>query len=195
MLLGSRGSRSSSSESITTPGANGTLSGRAGAVPVATSTWLAFTSVVSSSRWTRIVSGSTKLASPEQHGDAVPCHLRPDHLHLGPDDVAAAVQQVVHRDGLLDGVAVAVDGPLAESGQVEDGLPHGLGRDGAGVDADAADAAGPVDQRDPPAELGRQEGGLLPGGAGTDHDEVVAESGHNAGVLRHRYRAGKACAL
>ena len=56
---------------------------------------------------------------------------------------------------------------------MQHGLADRLGRDGAGVDADAADAGRAVDQRDALAELGGAERRLLPGGAGADDDEVI----------------------
>ena len=93
--------------------------------------------------------------------------------------VLAAVEQVVHRDVLLDGVAVAVDRALAQAGQVQHGFADGLGGDGAGVDADAADAVDALDERDALAELGGVERRLLPGGAGTDDHQIVMRMTHN----------------
>src|SRR5262249_4063525 len=60
---------------------------------------------------------------------------------------------------------------------VDDGLAQGLGRDRAGVDADAADHVAAIDQGDPLAQLGGLDRRLLAGGPGTDHHEVV--------VVRH----------
>ena len=104
--------------------------------------------------------------------DAVPAHLVADHLDLAPDHVVAAEEKILHRDLLFQGVGGAVEAPLLETGQVEDRLAEGLGGDRAGVDADAADDLPPFANADPPAELGGLDGGVVPGRAGSDDEDV-----------------------
>jgi hypothetical protein len=95
------------------------------------------------------------------------------HVDLAAD-VLGARQQVGDGDLFLDPVAGAVQLALAHAGQVEHRLAQRLGRDGAGVDADAAEHVAALDDRDRLAELGRRDRGLLAAGTGTDDDEVVA---------------------
>ena len=48
-----------------------------------------------------------------------------------------------------------------------------------------------LDQGDAPAELGRRDRGLLPRGAGTDHDEVVVRhAGKSGAVALARWTVG-----
>jgi hypothetical protein len=56
---------------------------------------------------------------------------------------------------------------------MQHGLAHGLGGDGAGVDAGSADDLAHLDQGDFLAELGTINSGALACGAGTDDDQIV----------------------
>ena len=89
------------------------------------------------------------------------------------DDLVGADQQVLHRDVLLDPVRRAVELARAEAGEVEHRLAQRLRRDGAEIDADAADDRGLLDDRDLLVELGGLDRGALPGRAGADHHEIV----------------------
>jgi len=73
-----------------------------------------------------------------EHRDAVAQELVADHLALRLDDVPRAQRDVVHGDGLLEAVALAVDRALVEPGQIEDRLPDRLRGDRPGVHARAA---------------------------------------------------------
>ena len=91
---------------------------------------------------------SSKLAIPDQHLDVVARELRLGDVDLGLDDVLDAEGQVGHRDLFLHPVVHAVDGLVVVAGEMQHGLAHGLGGDGAGVDADAADDLAHLDERD-----------------------------------------------
>nr|BFF21964.1 hypothetical protein GCM10025730_54850 [Promicromonospora thailandica] len=125
------------------------------------------------------------------HGlDVVAGELVADHLDLAPDHVLQAGQQVLDGDVLLEPVAGPVHVAHLQTGQVQHGLAQGLGRDGAGVQADTADLVASFDHRDPAAELGGRDRGLLPAGAGADHDEVEVVPGcvHGPSVAPRRPR-------
>ena len=114
-----------------------------------------------------------EAAVPDVELDAVAHQLAADHVDFLADDVLGAGQQVGGGDLLLDAVAGAVELTLAHAGEVDDRLAQRLGRDGPGVDADAAEHPAPLDDRHRLAELGRRDGGLLTAGTRTDDDEVV----------------------
>ena len=99
-----------------------------------------------------------------QQLDPVAVELAADDLGLAADDVRRTGQQVLDGDVLLDPVVLAVEVAHVHAGQVEDGLAQGLGRDRAGVDADAADHVAALDDRRALAQLGRGDGRLLPPG-------------------------------
>src|SRR5690606_13718090 len=105
--------------------------------------------------------------------DVVAQQLVADHLDLAPDHVLGARQQVGDRDVALDPVARAVQVALGEPGEVEDRLPQRLGRDRAGVDADAAHHAPAFRHADALAQLRGRDRGLLPARAGSDDEQVV----------------------
>jgi hypothetical protein len=119
------------------------------------------------------VGGVLKAGHADQHLDVVARELGLGDVDLGLDDVLHAEGQVGHRDALLHPVVHAVDGLVVVAGEVQHGLAHGLGGDGAGVDAGAADDLAHLDQGDLLAQLGTVDGGALPCRAGADHDEVV----------------------
>ncbi len=85
------------------------------------------------------------------------------------------VEQVLHGDILFDAVAGAIKLAFIEAGEMKDGFAHGLGRDGAGVDADAAETDLAFDHGDAFAELGRVKSCFLAGGTGADDDEIVGD--------------------
>src|SRR5206468_481501 len=87
----------------------------------------------------------------------------------------------------------AVQRALADAGEVQDRLAHRLGRDRAGVDADAADVVVALDEGDAAAELGGAEGGLLAGGAGADNHEVVGRWGHGSATRRSMSSSEPGC--
>ena len=84
--------------------------------------------------------------------------------------------QVVGADILLHPVGTAIEAALPVAGEVQHGLAHRLGRDGAGVDGHAADTPPLLDDEDGVAELRSLHGGAAPGRAAADDEEVV--SGH-----------------
>jgi len=93
--------------------------------------------------------------------------------------VPRAIEQIIHGDLVLDRIAIAIDSPLAQAGQVQNGLADRFGGNGAGVDADAADPVGAIDQGHALAMLGGIQRRLLPGRTGADNNEIV-------NALRHR---------
>ena len=88
-------------------------------------------------------------------------------------DLLDAKGEVGDGDLAVDRVVLAVEAPLPEAGEVQDRLAQRLGRDRAGVEADAADHLLAVDDGDLLAELRRGDRALLAGRAGADDDEVV----------------------
>jgi hypothetical protein len=121
------------------------------------------------------VGGVFKAGHADQHLDVVARELGLGDVNLGLDDVLNAEGEVRHGDAFLHAVVHAVDGLVVVAGEVEHGLAHGLGGDGSGVDAGAADDLARLDERDALAHLGGEDGGALAGGAGSDHDEVVGD--------------------
>src|SRR5439155_23089049 len=81
--------------------------------------------------------------------------------------------EVGGRDLLLDAIADAVHVLAEVSGEVQHRLAHGLARDGAGVDAGAADDFTAFHNGDALARLGALDGGALPRWTGPDHDQIV----------------------
>src|SRR5262249_18022597 len=108
------------------------------------------------------------------HLDAVAPKLVAHDGALVLDHVLRPPEQVVNRHGARDAVRVAVDRPLCEAGQIQDRGPSGLRRDRAAVGADAAERLVALDQRDAASELRTLDGGLLPGRARSDDEQVVA---------------------
>jgi hypothetical protein len=114
-----------------------------------------------------------ELGGAAEDVDVVAYELVADHLDLVPDDVLGARHQVRDGDLGLDPVARAVHVPLGEAGQVQHGLAQRLRRDGARVDADAADHVPALGDGDALAELRRRDRGLLSARPRTDHQQVV----------------------
>ena len=104
---------------------------------------------------------------------AVAGELVLQHLDLVVERLVQARHQVGGADVLLHPVGAAVEAALAPAGEVEHGLAQRLGRDGAGVDGDPADAAALLDDQNGPADLGGLHGGAAPGGAAADDNHVV----------------------
>src|ERR1019366_8916242 len=90
-----------------------------------------------------------------------------------------------HGDLFLDPVIDAVYGAVVVAGEVEHGLAHGLGRDGAGVDADAADDGARLDDYHTLVHLGCSHGCALTGGSGANDDQVILDT--HAGVSPRLY--------
>ena len=140
------------SESTTLMSSNSTCVGRAGQVPGA-STILPRRTVTWLPPSTATVCGSMKCAVPVSTVDVVAQQLAADHLDLAADHVLRTRCQVGDRDVVLDPVAGAVELALGMPGEVEDRLAQRLGRDRAGVDADAADHVATIDDADAAPEL------------------------------------------
>ena len=152
------------SESSTRSSSNSTPAGRAGLVPVAIT-------MNSPSDRCSVRPGSVlddngvrvdESAVPGVEVDPVAHQLTAHHVLLLGDDVLGAGEQIRGRDLLLDAVAGAVQFALAHAGQVDHRFAQRLGRDGAGVDAHAAEHPAALDDGDRLAELCRRDGGLLP---------------------------------
>src|SRR5438093_1983240 len=112
---------------------------------------------------------------PGENMDVVPRQLVADDVDLALDHLTRAHGQVLDGDLILDAVAVAVDGALAEPGQVDDRLAESLGRDRSAIDRNAAKLA-PFHDRRAPSKLGRLDRRLLPRGAGADDQKFVVEA-------------------
>src|SRR5262249_31387884 len=67
-----------------------------------------------------------------------------------------------------------IQSALAQSREVQRRLAQRFGRNGAGIDARAAEVRLALDESDSLAEVGGLRGALLAGGAPADHDPVVA---------------------
>ena len=93
--------------------------------------------------------------------NSVAHQLVSNHVGLLADHMLGPRQQVRRGDLVLDAVAGAVELTLIHAGQVEHGLAQRLGRDGAGVDAHAAEHWTLFDDRDRFAQLGRGDRGFL----------------------------------
>ena len=117
--------------------------------------------------------GVVEAGDADEHLDVVARELRLGDVDFGLDDVLHAEGEVRHGDAFLHPVVHAVDGFVVVAGEVQHGLAHGLGGDGAGVDAGAADDLAHLDQRDLLAQLGGIDGGALAGGTGADDDQIV----------------------
>ena len=120
------------------------------------------------------------------HVDAVARELRLGHVHFGLDHRLDAEGQVGHGDLFLHPVVDAVDRAVVVAGEVQHRLAHGLGGDGAGVDADAADHRAGLHNGHPLVHLGCGHGGSLPGGPGANDDQVILDGAH-ASVSPQRF--------
>jgi hypothetical protein len=63
--------------------------------------------------------------------------------------------------------------PMIESGKVQNRFTQRFARNGAVVNADAANAIGAIDNRHSLANIGALDRGLLPSGTGTDNCQIV----------------------
>ena len=134
--------------------------------------------------------GIDEAGDAVDHVDAVARELGLGDVDFGLDDGLDAEGQVGHGDLFLDPVVDAVDGAVVVAGEVQHGLAHGLGGDGAGVDADAADDGAGLDDGHALVHLGGGHGGALAGGPGTNDDQVILDA--HAGVSpRVRGRFGR----
>ena len=120
---------------------------------------------------------------PAHGADRVAGELVLQDIDLVVERLVQARHQVVGLDVLLDPVGAAVEAALALAGEVQHRLPQGLGRDGAGMDGDAADPAALLDDQDGIAELGGLDGGAAAGWPAADDEEVV--SGHALLIPSH----------
>ena len=121
----------------------------------------------SSGRTTSSRLGETKWASAPDQLDVVAVEMVADQLELVADHLLADEDQVGDGDVLLDAIALAEQAAVAGPGQVQDRLAQGLGRDRAGVDGRRRRERWTfLDDDRLLAELGRLDGGLLPGRPG-----------------------------
>ena len=128
--------------------------------------------------------GSIEAGDAVDDVDAVAGELGLGDVHFGLDDVLNAEGEIGHGDLLLDPIVHAVDGAVVVAGEVQDRLAHGLGGDGAGVDADAADRAHALDHGDLLSLLGGVDSGALSSRAGSDDDEVVVSHAQRSRVSK-----------
>ena len=117
------------------------------------------------------VFASRKRAAPSKIVNVVARELVADDVRLAMLTSADARAQVVHRDVVLDAIALPVDRPLHEAGQVEHRLAQRLGRDRPAEDAAAAELL-VLDDGAAAAELGGLDRGLLTRRPAADRQEV-----------------------
>ena len=89
---------------------------------------------------TRMVCGSTKLAVPISISTLLRESCAYGDVDFGLDHVLDAEGQIRHGDLFFHAVVDAVDALVVVAGKMQHGFAHGLAGNGAGVDADAADA-------------------------------------------------------
>ena len=135
-------------------------------------------SVISEARDIRLaIELIEELRPAKQHLDSVATHLRHRHIHLGPNHVLHAVNQVPHRDLFLDPIVDPINVLVVVSGEMQHCFPHGLGGNGAGVDTSSADHRPPLDHGNSLAGLRCLNGRALTRGSGTYHDNVERAHG------------------
>jgi hypothetical protein len=118
------------------------------------------------------------------HGaDGVSGELMLEDIDLVIQRLVQPGHEVLGLDILLHAVGTAVEATLPVTGEVQHRLPHGLGRDGAGMDRDAANAPPLLDDEDGIAQLGGLDGSATAGWPAADDEEVV--SGHAALIPSH----------
>ena len=114
-----------------------------------------------------------KTRHADQHLHVVARELRLGHVDFGLDHVLHAEGEVGHRDAFLHAIVHAVNRLVVVAGKMQHGFAHGLGRDGAGIDAGAADHFAAFHHGNLLAQFRAIDGGALAGGAGADDDKVV----------------------
>jgi len=85
--------------------------------------------------------------------------------------LSAPIHQFPHREIFI--MAGTVGLPMIESSKVQNRFTQRFARNGAVVNADAANAAGAIYNRHSLAKLSALDRGLLPCGTGTDYCQVV----------------------
>ena len=101
--------------------------------------------------------------------DAIALELVADNVKLVLDDMACAIQQICHRDVLLDSIRGAVQAVLAVSREMQDRLPQRFAGDGTRIDTHAAENCLALDDRDALVEFCSLDRCALPRGPRTDH--------------------------
>ena len=152
---------------------NGTVAGVAGRVPVAMRNLSAVImfDVVAVLDLEEV--GAFEAGGAPDQVDAVAVELVADDGEFVVDDLLGDVDEVFDGDVAFGAEVFAEEAAFVGAGEVEDGFAEGLGGDGAGVDAGAAEDGIFFDDADGFAELGGLDGGLLAGGAGADDHEIV----------------------
>src|SRR5438876_2721075 len=97
--------------------------------------------------------------------------LRPDHLGLSPGNLLHAKGEFLHGNLVLGFIPVAIH---RRTGQLEDGLTHGLAGDRTRMNRNTSDHCGPVNYSDVLACLSRSDSRLLACGATANHDPSSA---------------------
>ena len=156
----------------------GTLSDTAGLVPTAMMIWSGLQRRIGLRAFHVHLVRIDETGNAVHHVDAVARQLRFGHVDLGLDHRLDAESQVRHGDLFLHPVVHAVDRAVVVAGEMQHRLAHGLGGDGAGVDAHAAHHLPGLDHGHALAHLGGGHGGPLARGPGTDNDQVVLYRAH-----------------
>src|SRR5947207_2738374 len=103
--------------------------------------------------------------------NTITLQLRPDHLGLSPGNLLHAKGEFLHGNLVLGFIPVAIH---RRTGQLEDGLTHGLAGDRARMNRNTSDHCGPVNYSDVLACLSRSDSRLLACGATANHDPSSA---------------------
>ena len=101
----------------------------------------------------------------------IPFQLIENDLRFVRLDLSAPIHQFPHRQILIMPGTIGL--PMIESSKVQNRFTQRFARNGAVVNADAANAGGAIDNRHSFAKLGALYRGLLPGWAGTDNCQVI----------------------
>src|SRR5205814_7351001 len=94
--------------------------------------------------------------------NTITLQLRPDHLGLSPGNLLHAKGEFLHGNLVLGFIPVAIH---RRTGQLEDGLTHGLAGDRARMNRNTSDHCGPVNYSDVLECLSRSDSRLLACGA------------------------------
>ena len=110
--------------------------------------------------------------------DAVAGDLRLGNIHFGLDYCLNAKREIGHGDLFFHAVIHTVNRAVVITGEMEHRFAHGLGGNGAGVDAHASHDGPRFHDHHALLHLGSGHGGALPGWPGADDDQIVFDGAH-----------------
>src|SRR6185295_3114317 len=116
---------------------------------------------------------ASKGAEAMNQIDAVALELVLDDGDFAFDDALNAKAEIRHSHLIFGVVVRAVKTLLVEAGEMEHGFTHRFAGNGAGVGADATDSSLLFDERDTLSGFYSLNGGALPPGTRTNHNEFI----------------------